>query len=74
MRLENTFGFSLYKKRIRKEIAHLFDDLKTYNYIYTTQGKLISFDDLKRKPELIKETDLVFTNTEWDISTPLNFQ
>lgn len=65
MRLENTFGFSLYKKRIRKEIIHLYDDLKAYLYIYTTAGKLISFDDLKQKPELIKETDLVFTNIEW---------
>lgn len=66
MRLENTFGFSLYKKRIRKEITNLFDDLKAYTYIYKTDGTPISFDDLERKPELIKETDLVFTNTEWN--------
>ncbi len=65
MRLENTFGFSLYKKRIRKEITNLFDDLKAYTYIYKTDGTPISFDDLERKPELIKETDLVFTNREW---------
>ena len=65
MRLENTFGFSLYKKRIRKEIANLYNDLKAYTYIYKTDGTSISFDDLERKPELIKETDLVFTNKEW---------
>ena len=66
MRLENTFGFSLYKKRIRKEIANLYNDLKAYSYIYKTDGTPISFDDLERKPELIKETDLVFTNVEWN--------
>lgn len=65
MRLENTFGFSLYKKRIRKEIANLYDDLKAYTYIYKMDGTPVSFNDLERKPELIKETDLVFTNREW---------
>jgi len=65
MRLENTFGFSLFKSKIRKEIANLFTDVKAYAYIYKTDGTPISFDDLQRKPELIKETDLVFTNVEW---------
>ena len=69
IRLENTFGFSLFKRKIRKEIANLYDDLKAYTYIYTTDGTQISFDDLRRKPELIKETDLVFTNVEWNTST-----
>ncbi|WP_420571735.1 FkbM family methyltransferase [Kordia sp.] len=72
MRLENTFGFSLYKNRIRKEIANLYDDLKAYTYIYKSDGTQISFDDLQRKPELIKETDLVFTNVEWPTSAPLS--
>jgi FkbM family methyltransferase len=65
MRLENTFGFSVFKKKIRKEIANLFDDLSAYTYIYKSDGTPISFEDLQRKPELIKETDLVFTNLEW---------
>ncbi|WP_046756401.1 FkbM family methyltransferase [Kordia jejudonensis] len=65
MRLENTFGFSLYKRKIRKEITNLYDSLKTYTYIYKSDGTVITFDDLAQKPELIKETDLVFTNMEW---------
>ncbi|MFK7750515.1 MAG: FkbM family methyltransferase [Kordia sp.] len=65
MRLENTFGFSIFKKRIRKEIANLYNDLKAYTYIYKSDGTQISFEDLANKPELIKETDLVFTNVEW---------
>ncbi|AXG69440.1 ribosomal protein L11 methyltransferase [Kordia sp. SMS9] len=72
MRLENTFGFSIFKKKIRKEIAHLFDDVKAYTYIYKSDGTRISFDDLAKKPELIQETDLVFTNVEWRTSTPLS--
>ncbi|QHI38122.1 Ribosomal protein L11 methyltransferase [Kordia antarctica] len=71
IRLENTFGFSLFKKKIRKEIANLYDDVKAYTYIYKTNGTQISFEDLQRKPELIKETDLVFTNVEWNTSAPL---
>jgi FkbM family methyltransferase len=65
MRLENTFGFSIFKKKIRKEIENLFDDLNAYNYIYKSDGTPISFEDLQHKPELIKDTDLVFTNIEW---------
>lgn len=65
MRLEHTFGFSLFKGRIRKEIANLYDDVKAYTYIYKTDGAQISFEDVQRNPELIKETDLVFTNVEW---------
>ena len=38
---------------------------KAYTYIYKTNGTLISFEDLQQNPELIKETDLVFTNLEW---------
>ncbi|EDP97358.1 methyltransferase, FkbM family protein [Kordia algicida OT-1] len=72
MRLENTFGFSRYKSKIRKEIANLYDDLKAYTYIYKSDGTPISFEDLAKKPELIKETDLVFTNVEWRASTPLS--
>ena len=72
MRLENTFGFSVFKTRIRKEITNLFDDLKSYKYVYQSNGKPISFDDLQHKPELIKDTDLVFTNQQWDISAPNN--
>jgi FkbM family methyltransferase len=66
MRLENTFGFSLYKNKICKEIINLYDDLKAYTYIYKTDGMQISLEELQRKPELIKETDLVFTNTIWN--------
>ncbi len=69
MRLENTFGFSLFKSRIRKEIANLYDDVKAYTYIYKTDGTQISFKDIQRNPELIKETDLVFTNVAW---TPIS--
>ncbi|MFT5251167.1 MAG: FkbM family methyltransferase [Flavobacteriales bacterium] len=72
MRLENTFRFSLFKSKIRKEIANLYHDVKAYTYIYKTDGTQISFEDLQRNPELIKETDLVFTNVEWNTSTPLS--
>lgn len=72
MRLENTFGFSLYKSKIRKEITNLYDALKAYTYIYKSDGTQISFEDLTKKPELIKETDLVFSTTEWRASTPLS--
>lgn len=72
MRLENTFGFSIFKKKIRKEIANLFDDLSAYTYIYKSDGTRVSFDDLQRNPALIKDTDLVFTNKEWDTSAPLS--
>ena len=64
-RLENIFGVSLFKHTIRKNISNLYDDLKAYTYIYKTDGSQISFDDLKDQPELIKETDLVFTNKKW---------
>ncbi len=69
MRLENTFGFSVFKRKIRKEIANLYDDIKAYTYIYKSDGSQISFDDLQRNPELIKETDLVFTNVAWGKET-----
>lgn len=66
IRLENTFGFSLFKNQIRKETAHLYDDLKAYTYIYKTNGTAVSFKELERNPELIEDTDLVFTNTKWN--------
>ncbi|WP_052503434.1 FkbM family methyltransferase [Lacinutrix sp. Hel_I_90] len=66
IRLEHTFGFTLFKNRMRKEIANLYNDLKAYMYIYKTNGTEISFKELKHKPELIKNTDLVFTNTKWN--------
>ncbi|MDO6596416.1 FkbM family methyltransferase [Oceanihabitans sp. 2_MG-2023] len=65
LRLENTFGFSLFKNKIRKETTNLYNDLKAYTYIYKTNGTRISFENLKQNPKLIKETDLVFSNTEW---------
>lgn len=68
MRLENTFGFSLFKKRIRKEIAHLFQDVKAYRYIYKTDGTPLTHEALQQNPQLIKTTDLVFTNVEWNVS------
>lgn len=74
MRLENTFGFSLFKRKIRKEIANLYNEVKAYTYIYKTNGTQISFEDLQQKPELIKETDLVFTNVEWNTSAPLSIK
>jgi FkbM family methyltransferase len=65
IRLEHVFGISLFKYQIRKEIANLYNDVKTYTYIYKTNGTLVSSKELKQKPELIKETDLVFTNVKW---------
>tara|TARA_R110002049_G_scaffold309292_2_gene520361 strand:- start:22305 stop:23138 length:834 start_codon:yes stop_codon:yes gene_type:complete len=65
IRLENTFGFSFFKRRIQKEFSNLYNDVKAYRYIYKIDGTKISFDDLQRKPKLIKDTDLVFTNKEW---------
>ncbi|MHA7057575.1 FkbM family methyltransferase [Aquimarina sp. M1] len=65
IRLEKTFGFLLFKNQIRKEIANLYDDLKAYTYIYKTNGTEISFKELKHNPELIMNTDLLFTNTKW---------
>ena len=46
-------------------MANLFEDLKVYDYIYKTDGTLVSFETLKGDPELIKNTDLVFTNKPW---------
>lgn len=66
MRLENTFGLSLFKRKIKKELVNLYDDLKAYTYIYTSHGVPIAFEELIQKPELIKETDLVFTNKSWN--------
>lgn len=68
MRLENTFGFSLFKKRIHKEIAHLFQDVKAYRYIYKTDGTPLTHETLQQNPQLIQTTDLVFTNVEWNVS------
>ena len=65
IKLENRFGFSLFKKTIHKKMANLFEDLKVYDYIYKTDGTLVSFETLKDNPELIKNTDLVFTNKPW---------
>ena len=65
IKLENRFGFSLFKKTIHKKMANLFEDLKVYDYIYKTDGTLVSFETLKGDPELIKNTDLVFTNKPW---------
>ncbi len=45
---------------------NLCDDLKAYTYIYTSHGVPIAFEELTQKPELIKETDLVFTNKPWN--------
>ncbi|MGK0421789.1 MAG: FkbM family methyltransferase [Polaribacter sp.] len=72
MRLETMLGFSLFKTRIRKEIANLYKDVKAYAFIYKTDGTQIYFEDLQRNPELIKETDLVFTNVEWNTSALLS--
>lgn len=66
MRLEKMFGFLLFKKRIHKEIEKLYNDLKVYKFIYKVDGTRITFDDLKNKPDLIKHTDLVFSNKEWN--------
>lgn len=67
LRLEQTFGFSLFGKQIQKELTPLFEDLKAYRYVYKSDGTLIDFETLQSKPTIIKETDLVFTNVEWII-------
>ncbi|MDN3664288.1 FkbM family methyltransferase [Algibacter miyuki] len=65
IKLESKIGFSLFKYKIRKQISNLYHGVKMYKYVYKTDGTLISFENLERHPELIKETDLVFTNTAW---------
>lgn len=65
LKMEKIFRFSLHKMTIRKEISNLYGALKTYTYIYKTDGTAISFLDLEKQPELIKNTDLVFTNKKW---------
>lgn len=67
MKLEMIFNFSIFKKTIQKEIANLFNAFEDYKYIYKADGAKISFSNLIKHPDLIKGTDLVFTNIEWKI-------
>lgn len=68
LRFEDMIGFNLFKHKIRKQISNLFDDLKSYDFIYKTDGSQIYITDLLKNPEIIKDTDLVFTNKKWDKS------
>jgi len=65
LKLESITGLSLFKKKMKKEMATLFDAVMDYQYIYTTKGKLITKAFLKQHPDCIKNQDLVFTNTKW---------
>jgi FkbM family methyltransferase len=65
LKLEKILKFSLFKNKIRKKIANLYNDLLEYEYVYNTDGNVISKDFLKKNPEYIKKYDLVFTNKKW---------
>lgn len=69
-RLEKMLSIDLLKSKISKDISNLFDQVKSYKYIYKTDGELVSIEKLENEIlELIK-SDLVFTNTEWNPSSP----
>ena len=65
LKLEKTFRFSILKYKIRREIKDLYHSLLAYQYIYNTEGHLITKTFLEQHPEYIKDYDLVFTNREW---------
>ena len=66
LKIENIFHFLVFKKKINKKIAHLFDGLLDYKYIYTVAGDLVDKNFLQQHPEFIKDHDLVFSNKIWD--------
>ena len=65
LKLETRFGFSMFKQKIKRKITNLYDSISAYNYIYTTDGNLITYAFLIQHPEFIKTHDLVFTNVQW---------
>jgi len=65
LKIERILGVFFFKKKIHNAIQHLFNDVLSYQYIYTSKGKLISHTFLQEHPDYIKKHDLVFTNTKW---------
>ena len=65
LKVERIFSFSFLKNKMEKSLENLFSELDDYEYIYTHKGKLILFHDLIKKPSIIKENELIFTNKKW---------
>lgn len=65
MKFEHIFKFPFFKQAIIKDITSSIESLKHYKYIYQSNGALISYNDLKQNPLLIKNNSFVFTNTKW---------
>lgn len=73
-RFLNKIIYKLYKKtkivffktKLNLYLNELFMDLATYKYVYTDAGKPVSFKIIQNNPSLIKEINLVFTNTKWE--------
>jgi len=65
MKLEKLLGLYFFKNKMNTIIRNIFNHLTFYKYIYTTEGNLIDIKSLKKNPSIIKNHDLVFTNTEW---------
>jgi FkbM family methyltransferase len=66
LKIESVFKVSFLKKSINKSLQNLFTELNNYQYIYTQNGNLISYIELMKKPDLIKNNELIFTNIKWN--------
>lgn len=65
LKVEQLLNVSFLKSKIDKNLQHLFNDLKNYQYIYTHKGEVISNSDLLKNPSFIQQNELIFTNKKW---------
>lgn len=65
LKVEKLFSVSFLKKKIEKSLENVFNELDDYKYIYTHKGELILYSELIKRPSIIKENELIFTNKKW---------
>ncbi len=54
------------EKEILQRTRKSFESLKNYQYVYTTEGVMVSAEQLN-SPEIISKKNLVFTNRQWHL-------
>lgn len=66
LKIEKLLKFNFFRKKLNAKIKDLFKDLNVYQYIYTTDGRIVSIKHIQEYPEFIKNHDLIFTNKKWN--------
>jgi len=65
LKLNDGLNLGLYKKEIQKHYQNCFEVLKSYQYVYLSNGVPIKLDYLMNKLELLDKWSLIFSNQEW---------